>query len=395
MPKLYLSFFMLYVICTNAMALGTNNYSQHIANNDQELKEIVADGVGVNLDAAIKNAAENALMQVVGTFVDAKNQLEKHTEIVDGVRSQTKSISSSIKEYSQGSIREIQVLSASNENGLTRVSASITVKVDEIHAYLNTLTQGEVKVDSGISGISTQLKIEKTKNQIEEAQKTDLIGILIDNILNPLISGLETEINVSQPILLSKYISSLGQNTPSPADIPIGNYIVIPVTISLKSGFETSMIKTLDAVSQSKGADDEYPDRARYSFFNGNFILHFLQFDKNTDDYKNPVRWYFSLILNSGDVFMKLNKNLPKVEVSFFNKENNLIQHGVFGLRGMGPCLAIVVSCLSVNNLNGYIDGYPYLFEFQSTVFNKKQFNMIVKVTTEDEIEKITVRYVN
>ena len=60
---------------------NANAGDQHIniiSSDNPDLKEIVTIGIGSNFESAIRNAAENALMQVVGTFIDAQNQLEKH-----------------------------------------------------------------------------------------------------------------------------------------------------------------------------------------------------------------------------------------------------------------------------------------------------------------------------
>ncbi|MFL6353559.1 MAG: hypothetical protein ACJ74Z_17145 [Bryobacteraceae bacterium] len=66
----------------------------------QEIKTVVAEGIGTDPQNAAQDAAQNALTNVVGSFIDANKQLEKHSEIRDGIRSQTTHIRTDVKEYS-------------------------------------------------------------------------------------------------------------------------------------------------------------------------------------------------------------------------------------------------------------------------------------------------------
>ena len=59
---------------------------------EKEIKTVTANGFGTTLESAAQNAAENALTQVVGSFIDAETQIKKQKEIRDGVISKTKII---------------------------------------------------------------------------------------------------------------------------------------------------------------------------------------------------------------------------------------------------------------------------------------------------------------
>jgi len=76
----------------------------------QEIKTVIAEGVGSDPQSAAQNAAQNALTNVVGSFIDADKQLEKRTEIANGIRTQTTQIKSSIRDYSQGSIQSFEIV---------------------------------------------------------------------------------------------------------------------------------------------------------------------------------------------------------------------------------------------------------------------------------------------
>ena len=98
------------------------------AQQDPSLQTVMAEGVGTSMDTALQNAAQNALTNVVGSFIDANKILEKRVQIKEGIREQTTFIRNDIKEYSQGWIKNIQVLESTSESGLFRVTAKVTIK---------------------------------------------------------------------------------------------------------------------------------------------------------------------------------------------------------------------------------------------------------------------------
>ena len=59
---------------------------------EKEIKTVTANGFGTTLESAAQNAAENALTQVVGSFIDAETQIKQQKEIRDGVLRKTKVI---------------------------------------------------------------------------------------------------------------------------------------------------------------------------------------------------------------------------------------------------------------------------------------------------------------
>ena len=66
--------------------------------------------MGTTLEDAAKNAAVNALTNVVGTFIDAKTLVERQTKINSAIVETVKNISKDVKSYSQGSISYFEVL---------------------------------------------------------------------------------------------------------------------------------------------------------------------------------------------------------------------------------------------------------------------------------------------
>jgi fumarate hydratase class II len=132
----------------------------------QEIKIIVAEGVGSDPQNAAQDAAQNALTNVVGSFIDANKQLEKRSEIRDGIRSQTRQIRTEIKEYSQGSIRSFEVVEMKNEGSLFRVTAKVGVRVEDFHAYIKKLAEGETAVGGGLFA-----EMATSRNQSESLAK--------------------------------------------------------------------------------------------------------------------------------------------------------------------------------------------------------------------------------
>ena len=51
---------------------------------------MMSSGVGKDIESAIQNAAEAALTQVVGSFIDSNKLIEKRKEIKNGIKTQTK-----------------------------------------------------------------------------------------------------------------------------------------------------------------------------------------------------------------------------------------------------------------------------------------------------------------
>jgi hypothetical protein len=107
----------------------------------QDIKIVVAEGVGSNPQNAAQDAAQNALTNVVGSFIDVNKQLEKHTEIRDGIRSQTAQIRSDTKDYSQGSIQSFEIVEMKQEGSFSRVTAKVGVRVAEFRAYVKNLVE--------------------------------------------------------------------------------------------------------------------------------------------------------------------------------------------------------------------------------------------------------------
>ena len=73
-------------------------------------KTVVVEGIGATIDEAFQNAAEQALMLVVGQYVDAETMISERAEIKNGIRDEANSISRTVREVSNGTIKQSKPL---------------------------------------------------------------------------------------------------------------------------------------------------------------------------------------------------------------------------------------------------------------------------------------------
>jgi uncharacterized protein len=228
----------------------------------KRIQTVVADGMGGTIESAVQNAAENALKQVVGTFVDTDKQIERRTQIDNGIRTESHNISSKVREYSQGSIQSFDVLDTKQEGGIFRVSARIGVRIDDFKVYIKRLAEGEGAIGEGIFAQVATIK----KNEAGAS------GIFADNIMMPLLSGQVSEFEVGTPQLLSSWL-----NGPDAAKFQIAirtesrfrpftqdsGSIIVPIVARVKSLYLENIEKSLASIASAK---NRVPSTARLNY---------------------------------------------------------------------------------------------------------------------------------
>ncbi|KGG14961.1 MULTISPECIES: hypothetical protein [unclassified Prochlorococcus] len=174
-------------------ASGSTTFTQ-ISNsyrsNKKAIKTVTAAGYGTSVDAAAQNAAENALTQVVGSFIDAETQIKKQTEIRDGVISRTRVIKKDIKDYSQGSIKYFEILDIQKNGSIYNVIARVDIRVEDFKEYIKNYHTSKLIDDSSTTnkeiiktidakgiGKSVQAAIQ---NAVENAL-ANVVGSFIDS----------------------------------------------------------------------------------------------------------------------------------------------------------------------------------------------------------------------
>jgi hypothetical protein len=235
-------------------------------NLGEGVTSLVVVGIGSDVESASQNAAELALKNVLGSFVQSDKEFSKRSEILEGIRLETKTLRSSVREYSQGSIAEFELKSAEKVDDYFKVTARVVVRKSDFQGFVRRVVEGQGKIDSSLfSEISTDL-----------SQKNDLHNIIHDTILKPVNKGQVLDITVGKPIPYSKSLlaSALGRvesrqndfewqtkrsrlitklkqglgfgwQTNSIAD----HLVVFPVRVQLREDYKWNMNETLQSVA--------------------------------------------------------------------------------------------------------------------------------------------------
>jgi hypothetical protein len=347
------------------------------------VQTVVAEGVGSDVESASKNAAENALKQVVGTFIDADQQIQKRSEISQGIRSEAKSIQSNMREYSQGTIQSFEVIGSSSDGPLVRVEAKVGVRVDDFKAYIKKLAQGEQAVGGGLfPEMATEL--DKQKNL------EDLIFNKIEGSIN---KGEVQDIEVGAP---QRFTASNLQSNPevnsfirqhemNPAAI-----VVIPVAISLRPDFYQNMIKTLDST-----AIDRFSIEARMApYFASNctsqrrfeYSVGIAQNRKLLDSDGKPPSGEFATVygfsnvrssVSSVEIFAKARK-ANNLRLSVVDRGGNSLKEFVFSESSTSSQKHFVFPTNNMNKIWNLIM-YPTRSDCL-TVIARSEFSLVVEL---------------
>ena len=186
-----------------------------------ELKTIIITGFGTDPDSATRNAAENALNEVVGSIISSEKLLEKRSIISNGIKEQTKSIQTNIVDYSQGSLKSVKVLEVRESNGLYTVTAIAVVRIEDFTRFIEKLAKDERTIGGGIfAGIQANRENSTTK------------FLQLKEVLSSVPAGKAQEIEVGEPFLAGKKFSPY-----IPREWSAQETIVVPVQIYLKPDY--------------------------------------------------------------------------------------------------------------------------------------------------------------
>jgi hypothetical protein len=174
--------------------LLTNTFASYaraqgmVSRDSAPIATVIVDGLGATIDSAV----QNALTQVVGSFVDTETQVAKHSEIAEGVRRQTRDISNKTREYSQGSIKSFDVLTSRQDGAIMSVAAKVAVQIDVLHEQLRQALSGTTGVSKGLFAQAAT----------EQTQQVNAEGMSIDHIVMPLAQGAGLSLKVGAPTKL-------------------------------------------------------------------------------------------------------------------------------------------------------------------------------------------------
>lgn len=339
-PNLIMSF-ILFLICLLNATISLAD--------EREIKTVISEGLGKDVPSAAQNAAKNALTNVVGSFMDASQLLEKRAVIQEGVRTEVSRIDTNIKEYSQGSIKAFEILETSEQNSLILVTAKVSVRIESFKAYIEDISKGEAPVQSGkLFAKATEADAIKITDERQSANKSALMR---DNIIIPLNKGYGISVNVGDLRRLNREeANSLLKNSkPSvhPKNINrftdnLGDHIYsINIKLGLSPEFLNDIKKILSNISSksqvisfgSSGSSADNIGKAlqEYNFIdssiaNKNIILVGLKS-------KSPGNMEVFLIPDVDPNFTSdltnSEKNL-KLEVSLLDDQDNVMQDFLF-----------------------------------------------------------------
>jgi hypothetical protein len=245
MVLFYIKTLITLIICTSFNSIAANN---------ENLKTVIVEGVGTTTIEATQNAVQNALTNAVGSYMDSSKILEKKVQIIEGIQKQSTTLNTSIKEYSKGTIRNIEILQVKNLLNLIQVTAKVTISEDEFKTYIKSFTEGETTINEGLFA---------TLN-VQDKQKKDLASFVSD-IFDPILNGEVFQIQVSKPMpyelieqsILSRDLKALGFK--SLHDFPQiqqwiskagkENIIFFDLNIVLRKDFKDSVLRTLKEIT--------------------------------------------------------------------------------------------------------------------------------------------------
>ena len=212
----------------------------------EETATVITEGLGKDIERAVQMAAEAALTQVVGSFIDSDKVIEKRKEIKDGIKTQTKSITSKISEYSQGSIQRLDVLEVEEDDGLTRVTAKVTVRIEDFKHYFKETVLAEKEVKKGLLG----------KLKVKEKQAGGVADLLIDKVFNPLL-----DLQVMIPKIVSEIEAVEDPNILTLFNPGDGEYVLtFDVEVALNPDYLANAKRVLEETAKERFQVHNYPE---------------------------------------------------------------------------------------------------------------------------------------
>ena len=173
----------------------TNNIDNH---SEEIIKTVITKGYGTSIDDAALNAAEDALSQIVGSFIDSETIIKRKKEIKEGIIDSSKIINKDVRNYSQGSIKYFEVLDIKNNGTIFIVEAKVGVRVDEFKAYIKELAFEQKNVET----INLFAEMQSKKNNLKNKYN------FLKKIIHPIERGEATEITIGELISFNDFIES-------------------------------------------------------------------------------------------------------------------------------------------------------------------------------------------
>lgn len=172
-----------------------HNTDEVIASNNN-IVTVEVEGKGSTIDKAIQKAAVNALKKVAGTFVDSKTLINNEIKIQNNLVDKTKSMNQKVRNYSQGSIQNYEVLNFEKVGSFYKVNARFDVRLAEFKTYIKELGYGSKKVKKGLFA----------KVMSENKESESKIGFFKKVVL-PIRDAEVLDISIGDPVSAKSFIA--------------------------------------------------------------------------------------------------------------------------------------------------------------------------------------------
>jgi len=221
---------------------------------EQKIKTVIANGYGKTLESASQNAAENALTNVVGSFLDAETILKEKTEIINGILNESTIIKENINDYSQGSIKYFKILKVEEKDSIYIVTARVDVRIDDFRAYIKKLAFQTKEISTTNLFAEMGTKKDNLDNKFE----------LLKKIVTPIYEGEVIDISIGELTTLDSYINSQYCLLHSPKRYcnPSSSYfydylnpentVIFHFSLLLRKDFKTNALNILNNISDLK-----------------------------------------------------------------------------------------------------------------------------------------------
>ena len=180
-----------------------NYLSDKLIASNTNVKTVITKGFGSNVDEASQNALKNALIQVVGSFIDSETLFTKEKEINNGIVELSKTIKRDTQDYSRGSVKYFEILKIEERDGIFIVEAKVEVIEEEFTKFIKKFAFAE----SSFPGAELSTVIETNLNN--KKSKAELIA---NKIIQPLTEGTVYDMKIGDWQFINDWSSFCYQN---------------------------------------------------------------------------------------------------------------------------------------------------------------------------------------
>ena len=270
---------------------------------EKEIKTVTSNGFGTSLESAAQNAAENALTNVVGSFLDAKTILKEKTKISDGILSETSIIKENINDYSQGTIKYFEILDIQQNGSIFNVTARVDVRIDDFRNYIKQLALQTKEISTTNLFAEMGSKTANLDNKYELLEKI-IFPVKDGEVIHIAIGDLQT----AESFLNSKNcLAEFSEEICDPSNSILHNFfniektVFFPFSLNLKKDFIENSLNILENISDKKTSSitsifgkDEFSTLAKidnkYDFYKSQDIAVIIR-----DHQKQTISNYYIL----------------------------------------------------------------------------------------------------